>query len=308
MAARAVDAARVVGLDIAGVDVLAEDIRVPLEAQGGAVVEVNAGPGLRMHLEPSTGRPRPVGEAICELLFPRGEDGRVPVVAVTGGAVAVSAATGLIAGVLRHQGRRVGVASRAGLSIGERRIDQGDCAQPDSACAVLLNPLVEVAVLAVTVAGIRRQGLPFDRCQVAVVMDEGSDQLGQPGIATADDLIRAQRCLVASVPPEGTAVLNADNTRVSGLAGACAGAVMWFSRDPMNPQVQAHCARGGRAMVEREGHLVLVSAAAQEELVPLASMGGAGAVEAMAAAAAGLALGLTPAAVAAGLRGSGVHP
>jgi cyanophycin synthetase len=166
----------------------------------------------------------------------------------------------------------------------------------------LLNPLVEMAVLAATLAGIRRQGLPFDRCQVAVVMDEGVDQLGQPGLATADDLIRTQRCLVASVGAEGTAVLNADDARVAGLAGACAGAVLWFSRDPANPLVREHCARGGRALVEREGHLVLVTAAAQEELVPLASLAGAAPTAALAAAAAALALGLTPAAVAAGLR------
>jgi cyanophycin synthetase len=302
VAARAVDAARVVGLDIAGVDVLAQDIRVPLEAQGGAVVEVNAGPGLRMHLEPSSGRPRPVGEAICELLFPPGEDGRIPVVAVIGGNGAVSAASTLIAGILRHQGHRVGVASRAGLSIGERQIEQGDCARPDSACAVLLNPLVEMAVLAATLAGIRRQGLPFDRCQVAVVMDEGVDQLGQPGLATADDLTRTQRCLLACVPAEGTAVLNADDARIAGLAGACGGAVLWFSRDPANPLVREHCARGGRALVEREGHLVLMTAATQEDLAPLASLAGAGPAEALAAAAAALALGLTPDAVAAGLR------
>ena len=302
VAARAVDAARVVGLDIAGVDVLAQDIRVPLEAQGGAVVEVNAGPGLRMHLEPSSGRPRPVGEAICELLFPPGEDGRIPIVAVIGGNGAVSAASTLIAGILRRQGRRVGVASRAGLSIGERQIEQGDCARPDSACAVLLNPLVEVAVLAAPVAGIRRQGLPFDRCQVAVVMDEGVDQLGQPGLATVDDLTRTQRCLVACVPVDGTAVLSADDARVAGLAGACGGAVLWFSRDPANPLVREHCARGGRALVEREGRLVLVTAATQEDLVPLASLAGAGPAEALAAAAAALALGLTPAAVASGLR------
>ncbi len=308
VAARAVDAARVVGLDIAGVDVLAQDIRVPLELQGGAVVEVNAGPGLRMHLEPSSGRPRPVGEAICEMLFPPGEDGRVPIVAVTGSNGTVSAAVALIAGALRRHGRRVGVASRAGLSIGERQIEQGDCARSDSACAVLLNPLVEVAVLVTTVADIRRQGLPFDRCQVAVVMDEGTDQLGQPGVATADDLIRTQRCLVAAVPTGGTAVLNADDPRVAGLAGACGGAVLWFSRDPTNPLVREHCARGGRALVEQEGRLVLVTAASREDLVPLASLAGAGPAEALAAAAAVLALGLTPAAVAAGLREPGAHP
>jgi cyanophycin synthetase len=158
------------------------------------------------------------------------------------------------------------------------------------------------------VADIRRQGLPFDRCQVAVVMDEGTDQLGQPGVATADDLIRTQRCLVAAVPTGGTAVLNADDLRVAGLAGACGGAVLWFSRDPANPLVREHCARGGRALVEQEGRLVLVTAASREDLVPLASLAGAGPAEALAAAAAALALGLTPAAVAAGLREPGARP
>jgi cyanophycin synthetase len=121
-------------------------------------------------------------------------------------------------------------------------------------------------------------------------------------VAPADDLIRTQRCLVAAVPAEGTAVLNADDPRVAGLAGACSGAVLWFSRDPANPLVREHSARGGRALVECEGRLVLVTAATREDLVPLASLAGAGPAEALAAAAAALALGLTPAAVAAGLR------
>ena len=146
VAARAVDAARVVGLDIAGIDVVVRDISRPLEEQGGIVVEVNAGPGLRMHLEPSAGQPRPVGEAIVDMMFPAGENGRIPIVAVTG-VNGKTTTTRLIAHILRATGKTVGMTCTDGIYIDGRRIEAGDCSGPQSARAVLLNPKVEAAVL-----------------------------------------------------------------------------------------------------------------------------------------------------------------
>jgi cyanophycin synthetase len=271
VAARAVDAARVVGLDIAGVDVLATDIGQPLEVQGGAVVEVNAGPGLRMHLEPSVGTTRPVGEAIVDLLFRPGQDGRIPVVAVTGGAGA-TAITGLIARILGCHGVHVGLTNADGRFVAGRWVGVGDCAAPDPACAVFLNPLVEVAVLEAPPGDILRHGLGFDRCRVGVVAAAGAGPVGPEGGATLDDPAQAQRCLVETVAADGVAVLNAEVPLVAGLAGHCRGPVVWFARDPEDPIVQRHRAQGGRAVVERDGFIMLADGEGEERLLPLAAV------------------------------------
>lgn len=163
-AASAVAAARAVGLDIAGVDVVAPAIDVPLEQSGGVVVEVNAGPGLRMHLEPSAGTPRPVGEAIVRLLFPEGTSARVPLAAVTDGTTAR-----LLAHLLAAAGEVVGLACAGGLYVGGRRLDPGDARSAASVRAVLLNPRVTAAVLEVEPTRVLREGLGFDRCDVAVL-------------------------------------------------------------------------------------------------------------------------------------------
>ncbi|MCU0835705.1 MAG: cyanophycin synthetase [Chromatiaceae bacterium] len=269
VAARAVDAARVVGLDIAGVDILAEDIARPLKAQGGAVVEVNAGPGLRMHLEPSVGGPQPVGEAIVDLLFPPGEDGRIPVIAVTG-VNGKTTTTRLIAHILRGGGALVAMATTDGLYVGERRIDPRDCAGPQSARAALLHPGVEAAVLETARGGILREGLGFDRCRVGVVTNIGQgDHLGLRGVETLEDLARVKRCVVEAVPRTGTVVLNALDPLVAEMAARCRGTLCWFARDPETPIVQEHRARGGRAVLAKDGFIRLASGADEEDLVAL---------------------------------------
>ncbi len=278
VAARAVDAARVVGLDIAGVDVLAQDIGRPLEEQGGAVVEVNAGPGLRMHLEPCTGETRPVGEAIVDLLFPPGEDGRIPIVAVTG-VTGKNTSTRLVAHILRHGGTLVAMATRDGLYLGERRIDPRDCAGPRGARSALLHPRVEAAVLETAVAGILHEGLGFDRCLVGVVTNVSRDQLEPQGIETLEELARVKRCVVEAIPAHGTAVLNARDPFVADMASRCRGSVCWFSSDPDHPLVRSHRAEGGRAVVAREGVILLARGTDEEPLLPLSQVpitGGAG--------------------------------
>lgn len=306
VAARAVDAARVVGLDIAGVDVLALDIGRPLEVQGGAVVEVNAGPGLRMHLEPSAGIPRPVGEAIVDLLFPPGQDGRIPVVAVTGGEGATAIA-GLIARFLCRHGVQVGLTNAWGRFLAGRRVGDADCAGPDAACALFLNPQAEVAVLEAPPGEIRRQGLGFDRCRVGVVADAGTGP-GSRGGETREDLIQAERCLVETVAADGIAVLNAEDPLVAGLAGHCRGAVLWFASDPDHPLVRAHRARGGRAVVGRDGRPTLASGESEEPLPPPAAavQDGVAYPGVLAAVAAAWALGVSAATLAAELQASGL--
>jgi len=311
VAARVVDAARVVGLDIAGVDVLASGIGQPLDDPGGVGVEVNAGPGLRMHLEPSAGTPRPVGEAIVDLLFPPGQDGCIPVAAVTGetGATAIS---GLVAGMLRRTGAHVGLTNGEGRFLDGRRVGDGDCATPDAACAVFLNPRVEVAVLEVQPGEILEQGLGFDRCQVAVVAAAGGGQVGPQGDATPDNLTRALRCLVGTVVAEGVVILNAENPLAAGLASHCQGSVLWFARDAEHPIVQRHRAQDGRAVVERAGFIVLANGQAEQRLLPLAAVGpkpgsGLQVEEALAAAAAAWALGIPLSQIRAGLEDSDTH-
>jgi cyanophycin synthetase len=270
VAARAVDAARVVGLDIAGVDVVATDIGRPLEAQRGAVVEVNAGPGLRMHLEPSAGSPRPVGEAIVDLLFPNSRSGRIPIVAVTGVNGKTTTAR-LLAHLLRTAGHVVGLACTHGVYIDGRRIDPRDCSGPRSARAVLLNPRVEAAVLETARGGILREGLGFDHCNVAVVTNiAGGDHLGRAGIQNVEELARVKRVAVEAVFPDGVAVLNAADPLVAAMAAHCAGGVIYFSRSPNQPVLAGHRRGGGRTAFVRDGSIVLAIGQREEASFPLA--------------------------------------
>jgi cyanophycin synthetase len=269
IAARAVEAARAVGLDIAGVDIVAVDISQPLESQRGAVVEVNAGPGLRMHLEPSAGQPRPVGEAIVASLFPEGQNGRIPLVAVTG-VNGKTTTTRLIAHLLRCPNRIVGMACTDGLFVGDRRIDPRDCSGPRSARALLLNPQVHAAVVETARGGILREGLGFDRCHVAVVTNIGEgDHLNLRGIDTLEDLARVKRTLVESVAPDGVAVLNAADPLVAAMAEHCPGRVIFFARDAAHPILTAHRSRGERSIFVRGGQIVLGEGEREEVLAPL---------------------------------------
>ena len=258
VAARAVDAARVIGLDIAGVDLVAEDVDRPLEQAGAAVVEVNAGPGLRMHLEPSTGTPRAVGRAIVDMLFPAGEDGRIPVVAVTGtnGKTTVSR---MIAHVLAASGRRVGLTCTDGIYVEGRRIVAWDCSGPQSARSVLLNPAVDAAVLETARGGIIREGFGFDLCDVAVVTNIGEgDHVGLRGIETLEELAEVKRTVVTVVDPNGAVVLNGSDPLVSAMAGHASAPVTFFSSDPDSPILLDHARAGGRTVSVREGMVIVL--------------------------------------------------
>ncbi|MBI5544786.1 MAG: cyanophycin synthetase [Deltaproteobacteria bacterium] len=266
LAERAVDAARVVGLDIAGVDIVCRDISRTLEEQGGALVEVNAAPGLRMHLEPSKGKGRPVGEAIVSTLFPEGDDGRIPVVSVSGNNGKTTTVR-LIAHLLKRQGKRVGLTCTDGIFVDERRIDTGDCSGPKSARAVLAHPRVEAAVLETARGGILREGLGFDRCDVAVVTNIGlGDHLGLNGIDTAEQLAAVKRVTVENVAPQGSAVLNAADPLTAAMASKCPGSVIFFAHDASNAVLAAHRAQGGRVLFVQGGALVAAEGEKEQRL------------------------------------------
>jgi cyanophycin synthetase len=273
IAARAVEAARVVGLDIAGIDLLAQDVSRPLAEQSAAVVEVNAGPGLRMHLEPSSGTPRPVAEAIIDLVFPPGAgDGRIPIVAVTG-VNGKTTTTRLIAHLLRKRGLHVAWTCTDGLYLDDRRLDAADCSGPRSAQAALLNPAAEAAVLETARGGILRNGLGFDACDVAVVTNIGEgDHLGLADVHTPEELARVKSVIVRNVRPSGAAVLNAADPLVAAMAEGCPGRVCFFARDPDGPVLAAHRARGGAAAFIRRGVLTVAEDGAETPILPLSEV------------------------------------
>lgn len=248
VAARAVAAAQMVGLHICGVDMVAQTVLRPLEEQSGGIVEVNAAPGLRMHLAPSYGKPRNVGQAIVERLFAHGQEGRIPVVAVTG-TNGKTTVTRLIAHLFTAHGQRVGMTNTDGVYVDGRQIDSGDCSGPRSARNVLLHPEVDAAVFETARGGILREGLGFDRCQVAVVTNIGAgDHLGLNYITTVEDLAVLKRVIVQNVAPTGYAVLNAADPIVAAMASACPGQVIYFASDRHHPVMATHRAQGKRTV------------------------------------------------------------
>ena len=256
IAASCVVAAQTVGLDVAGIDLIAEDIGRPLEAQNGAVIEVNASPGLVMHLKPLVGKPRPVGEAIVNHLFPTGESGRVPLVAVSG-TNGKTFVVSLVASMLAAASRTVGEASSRGLRIAERVLSSKDCADAASARRVLVNPFVDAMVLETAELKVIREGLAFDRCEVAVVTNLGSgDHLGEEYVGDLALVAKAIRAPVDVVLPEGCAVLNADEPDVAVMAEKCRGRTVLFARDGQSALVREHRAKGGQAVFMAEGAIV----------------------------------------------------
>ena len=265
----AIDAVRVVGLDIAGVDIMATRIDQPLSVQHGGVVEINACPGLRMHLEPTVGGSRDVGSAIISTLFETGEDGRIPVAAVTG-TNGKTTVTRLLAHVASTGGATVGIACTEGVWVGDRQLDSGDCSGPASARRILAQPNVTTAVLETARGGILREGCGFDACDVAVVTNISSgDHLGLHEIDTPEQLAWVKGAIVAAVRTSGAAVLNAADPLVVDMKKWCQGRVIYFSLNPEFPVLTEHLASGGLGATIRDGWIVLCDGPRETRLANL---------------------------------------
>lgn len=270
VAATATLAARVVGLDIAGVDLVAQDISRPLEEQHGAIVEINAGPGLLMHLKPAEGTPRPVGRAIIDHLFAADAGSRIPVVGISG-SHGMNAVARLLAHLLHLQGVYAGLACSDGLYLNQRCVEAGDCANWKSAQRVLLNCAVETGVFETGLHAILGEGLAYDRCQVGVVTNLDADAaLPDYHIDNAEQMANVLRTQVDVVLPDGVAVLNGADPRVLALAPLCDGEVILFGRHAALPALAQQRKDGGRAVFIEGARVILATGKHQN---PIATLG-----------------------------------
>jgi cyanophycin synthetase len=268
-ATQAAEAARVVGLNLAEVHLVVGDISRPMEAQCGAIIAVHARPDLGGYLHPARGQARPIGQAMVDHIFPDGTTGRIPIVAITG-VNGKTTTTRLMAHIFTQWGKRIGMTCTDGIFIGSRRIDDGDCSGPQSARMVLQNPQVEAAAFETARGGILREGLGFDRCDVAVVTNIGSgDHLGMNEVDTPEQLARVKATIVDVVPESGTAVLNARDPLVVQMKERCKGAVVFFAPSPDDPVVTAHRQAGGRAVFVRQGQLMIAEGERETTVMPV---------------------------------------
>jgi len=281
-------AAAIVGLDIAGIDFITPDIANPVRETGGGIVEINAAPGLRMHLAPGEGIPRNVAEPIIRMLFPGRATGRIPVIAITG--TNGKSTTGrMVKHILRQAGQCVGLTNTSGVLIDEQLVHTGDATGPKSARLVLGDPTVEVAVLETARGGMLREGLGFDRADIGCVLNVSPDHLGQGGVETLRDLARLKSLVVQVMHRRGTSVLNFDDPRTRAMARRAGGKVAWFSMHggaEMSPVLAAHIAGGAAATVcepgPRGGQIMLYGPGGRERLMAAAAFNTANALAAIA--------------------------
>jgi cyanophycin synthetase len=255
----AIQAAAVLGLDVAGVDILSPDITCSLQQTGGGIVEVNAAPGLRMHLAPSQGTPRDVARPIVTSLFPRGSSSRIPIFAVTG-TNGKTTTVRMVVRILEEAGHRVGFTATTGVHINGLKKAEGDCSGPKSARKLLRNPTIDAAVLETARGGILREGLGFDACDVGAVLNVTEDHLGIKGVQSVHDLARVKSVVVESVKRQGFSVLNADDPLTVRMARHARGKIVWFSGDNAaleKPPLSEHIATGGMAVVRIGQSVVL---------------------------------------------------
>jgi len=241
------EAARVTGLDVAGIDFIAPDISQPVRETGGAIVEVNAAPGFRMHTHPTEGEPQYVAKPVIDLLFPPGTPVRIPIVAVTG-SNGKTTTVRMISHIFKGMGKQVGMTSTDGIYIDERLVKRADASGPKSAQMVLQNPRVDFAVFEVARGGILREGLGYGRNDVGVVTNVTGDHLGLKDVHSIEQLAAVKRVVVEAVPRTGFAVLNADDPLVAEMRRHCSGSVIFFTMQESNPLVERWIRRGGKAV------------------------------------------------------------
>ncbi len=249
--------AKIIGLDVAGVDVIAPNVSEPLRENGGGIIEVNAAPGFRMHLAPSEGIGRNVAEHVIDMLFPPGTPARIPIFAITG-TNGKTTTTRLIAHILKNSGRTVGFTTTDGTYIGNQQIVAGDNTGPVSAQLVLKDPTVDVAVLETARGGIIRSGLGFDHCDIGVVMNVAADHLGLKDVNTLEDLARVKSVVPRSVSKKGFAVLNAEDPLVYKMKELVDGKVVCFSMDENNPVIKRRAERGRVSCVYENGYVTIL--------------------------------------------------
>ncbi len=266
-------AAMVVGLDIAGIDFITEDIAISARDTGGGIVEVNAGPGFRMHTNPTEGHPRHVGRAVVDMMYQRNAPSRVPIVAVTG-TNGKTTTSRMIAHIMKTAGKTVGLTTTDGIYIDGTQMMSGDMSGPTSARMVLKNPTIDYAVLETARGGILRSGLGYDRCNVAVVTNVTGDHLGLKGVETMAALARVKSVVPASALRDGASVLNADNEWTVRMQNVARGEIIFFSMDEENPVIRDHIREKGRAVLlkkTRQGEMITIYESRRETSLLLAS-------------------------------------
>ncbi|MEX1202405.1 MAG: cyanophycin synthetase [Ferruginibacter sp.] len=249
--------AKIIGLDICGIDIMASDLRTAVTENGGAILEVNAAPGFRMHIEPSEGLPRNVAEPVVDMLFPKGSAGRIPIIAITG-TNGKTTTTRITAHIAKSAGKKVGYTTSDGVYIQNQLMMKGDCTGPISSQFVLKDPTVDFAVLECARGGILKNGLAFQNCEVAIVTNVAADHMGLGGIHTLEQMAKLKAVVPETVFPHGYAVLNADDDLVFAMSKDLSCNVALFSMDENNTRIKQHCKKGGLAAVFENGYISIL--------------------------------------------------
>ncbi len=249
--------AKIIGLDICGIDVMATDLRTPVSENGGAILEVNAAPGFRMHIEPAEGLPRNVAEPVIDMLFPKGSVGRIPIIAVTG-TNGKTTTTRLTAHIAKSAGKKVGYTTSDGVYIQNQLMMKGDCTGPISSTFVLKDPTVDFAILECARGGILKNGLAFQNCDVGIVTNVAADHIGLGGIYTVEQMAKVKAVVPETVFPHGFAILNAEDDLVYAMKNDLKCNIGLFSMDENNPRIKEHCAAGGLASVYENGFVTIM--------------------------------------------------
>lgn len=249
--------AKIIGLDICGIDIMASDLRTPVSENGGAILEVNAAPGFRMHIEPSEGLPRNVAEPVVDMLFPKGSDGRIPIIAITG-TNGKTTTTRLTAHIAKIAGKKVGYTTSDGVYIQNQLMMKGDCTGPLSSQFVLKDPTVDFAVLECARGGILKNGLAFNNCEVAIVTNVAADHMGLAGINTLKDMAKVKSVVPETVFRHGYAVLNADDDLVYAMKDDLKCNIALFSMDENNKRIKEHSRDGGLSAVFENNNITIL--------------------------------------------------
>ena len=249
--------AQIIGLDICGIDIMAPDLRLPINENGGAVLEVNAAPGFRMHIDPAVGLARNVAEPVIDMLFPKGSAGRIPIIAITG-TNGKTTTTRLTAHIAKSAGYKVGYTTSDGVYIQNQMMMKGDCTGPLSSLFVLRDPTVDFAVLECARGGILKSGLAFQNCDIAIVTNVSTDHIGLGGIDSLEQMAKVKAVVAETVFPHGYAILNADDDLVYRIKDDLKCNIGLFSMDENNPRIQAHCKNGGLATIFENGYVSIM--------------------------------------------------